>query len=182
MYLVIALVSGLAGYLLFQARFAPETADAQAQKRAAGAATLVGTMRPDFNLPDLVGRQHGPGEWAGKVLVLNFWASWCPPCLQEIPAFMRLQEKYTGRNVQFVGIAMQQAEEVRDFVNTRGINYPILVGEEEVIRVAEDYGDRSGALPYTVIIDREQRIAYIKRGPLPETEAEKVISSLVLAN
>jgi thiol-disulfide isomerase/thioredoxin len=138
-------------------------------------------MRPDFSLPDLEARQHGPGEWGGKVLILNFWASWCPPCLQEIPAFIRLQEKYAGRGVQFVGIAVQQAEEVRDFVVAKGINYPVLTGEAEVIKVAEDYGNLAGTLPYTVIIDREQRIAFIKRGPLAEVEAERVINSLTIA-
>ena len=93
---------------------------------------------------------------------------------------IRLQEKYASRDVQFVGIALQKAEEVRDFVITKGINYPILTGEAEVIGVAEAYGNSIGALPYTVIIDQAQRIAFIKRGPLPESEAERVISSLVV--
>ena len=178
MYLLLAIVSGIAGYYFFQAHFEHGSVHTPA---AGGAASLVGVMRPDFSLPDLDGRQHGPGEWVGKVLVLNFWASWCPPCLKEIPAFIRLQEKYAGRDVQFVGIALQRPEEVRDFVLTQGINYPVLAGEAEVIRVAEDYGNRIGALPYTVVIDRRQRVAFIKRGPLPESEAERIINSLILA-
>ena len=179
-YLLVALASGIAGYLLFQARYAPETAPTSAPGSVGGAISLVGALRPDFSLPDLEGRQHGPGEWAGKVLILNFWASWCPPCLQEIPAFIRLQEKYSDRGVQFVGIALQRAEEVRDFVIAKGINYPVLAGEADVIRVAEGYGNLIGTLPYTVFIDREQRIAFIKRGPLREVEAERVINSLVI--
>ena len=180
-YLLVALASGMAGYLLFQARFAPESAPTSAaEKSSGGAISLVGMMRPDFSLPDLEGRHHGPGEWTGKVLILNFWASWCPPCLQEIPAFIRLQEKYADREVQFVGIALQRAEEIRDFVIAKGINYPVLVGEEEVIRVAEGYGNQLGTLPYTVFIDREQRIAFIKRGPLSEDEADRVLNSLVV--
>ena len=177
-YLVLAVVSGIAGYHFFQAHFERGSVNTP---DAGGAASLVGVMRPDFSLPDLDGRLHGPGEWAGKVLVLNFWASWCPPCLLEIPAFIRLQEKYAGRDVQFVGIALQRPEEVRDFVLTKGINYPVLAGEAEVIRVAEEYGNRIGALPYTVVIDRQQRVAFIKRGPLAESEAERIINSLVLA-
>ena len=181
MYLLLAVTSGIAGYLLFQSRYAPESAEIPAHLSSArGHASMVGLMRPDFSLPDLEGRQHVPGEWSGKILVLNFWATWCPPCLQEIPAFIRLQEKYASRDVQFVGIALQKAEEVRDFVITKGINYPILTGEAEVIGVAEAYGNSIGALPYTVIIDQAQRIAFIKRGPLPESEAERVISSLVV--
>lgn len=180
LYLLVALASGIAGYQLFQARYAPETAPTSASGNGSGAVSLVGARRPDFSLPDLEGRQHGPGEWAGKVLILNFWASWCPPCLQEIPAFIRLQEKYSERGVQFVGIALQRAEEVRDFVIAKGINYPVLAGEADVIRVAEGYGNQIGTLPYTVFIDREQRIAFIKRGPLKEVEADRVINSLVI--
>ena len=180
LYLLVVLASGMAGYLLFQARSAPgPVTPTTAAKISGGALSLVGMMRPDFSLPDLEGRQHGPGEWSGKILILNFWASWCPPCLKEIPAFIRLQEKYAGRAVQIVGIALQRAEEIRDFVIAKGINYPVLVGEEEVIRVAEQYGNQMGTLPYTVVIDREQRIAFIKRGPLTEDEADNVINSLV---
>jgi len=180
LYLLLAAVSGIAGYLFFQAQIAPGTVSGIAHQRGAGnAASMVGTVRPDFSLPDLEGRPHGPGEWSGKILVLNFWASWCPPCLQEIPAFIRLQKKFADQNVQFVGIALQKPEEVRDFVVAKGINYPVLAGETEVIRVAEDYGNRIGTLPYTVIIDRRQRVSFIKRGPLSETEAEQVILSLL---
>ena len=180
LYLLVAFAAGIAGYTLFQARFATGPVPTSVSGNGAGAAmSLVGVMRPDFSLPDLDGSLHGPGEWTGKVLILNFWASWCPPCLQEIPAFIRLQEKYAGREVQFVGIALQRAEEIRDFIIAEGINYPVLAGEEEVIRVAEGYGNQLGTLPYTVIIDREQRIAFIKRGPLSEVEAERVINSLV---
>ena len=180
MCLFIALVSGISGYVLYQARFIPGSLETTVSQRTEGTASLEGMLRPDFNLPDLAGRRHGPGEWSGKVLVLNFWASWCPPCLKEIPAFIRLQEKYAGRGIQFVGIALQTAEEIRDFVIAKGINYPVLAGEEEVIRVAEDYGNQSGTLPYTVFIDRDQRIAFIKHGPISEVEAEKVISSMVI--
>lgn len=180
LYLLVALVSITAGYLLFQALSVPEPATTSTtEKDPGGARSLLGMLRPDFSLPDLKGQPHVPGEWNGKILILNFWASWCPPCLQEIPAFIRLQEKYAGRDVQFVGIALQRAEEIRDFVIAHGINYPVLAGEEEVIKVAEDYGNLTGILPYTVVIDREQRIAFIKQGPLTEVEADSVIKSLV---
>jgi len=178
LYLLVALASGIGGYLVFQARDNPGTGTSTTVGNRSGKA-LVGTMRPDFRLPDLEARQRGPEEWNGKILILNFWASWCPPCLQEIPAFIRLQGKYADQGVQFVGIALQQADEVRDFVHAKGINYPVLTGETEVIQVAEEYGNQAGALPYTVIIDRGQHIAFIKRGPLAEAEADRIIHSLV---
>ncbi|MGH8119698.1 MAG: TlpA family protein disulfide reductase [Gammaproteobacteria bacterium] len=179
LYVVIGASAAIIGYLLSD-HFGPVTGAGPADQGNAGSmAAMIGTPRPEFSLPDLDGRRHGPGEWSGKILALNFWATWCPPCLHEIPAFIRLQEKYAGRDVQFVGIAMQTADEVRDFVAATGINYPILTGEIEVIRVAEDYGNRYGTLPYTVIIDRNQQVSFIKRGPLSETEAEQVILSLI---
>ena len=178
LYLLVALASGIGGYLVFQAHDNPVPGASSVTRSRSGSA-LVGTIRPDFSLPDLEARQRGPEEWNGKILILNFWASWCPPCLQEIPAFIRLQEKYAGQDVQFVGIALQQPEDVRDFVIAKGINYPVLAGETEVIKVAEEYGNLAGTLPYTVIIDRRQHIAFIKRGPLAEAEADRIINSLV---
>jgi peroxiredoxin len=81
--------------------------------------------------------------------------------------------------LQFAGIALHTAEEVRDFAAELKMNYPVLVGQEEVIRVAEQYGNHTGMLPYTVIIDRQQRIAFIKHGPLSYEEAEAEITPLL---
>jgi len=140
---------------------------------------LLGTPRPDFSLADVDGVPRNVGEWDGKVVALNFWATWCPPCRKEIPEFVALQAKYGGRGLQFVGIALQRPEEVRDFMAEHGMNYPVLAGEMDVIRLAERYGNRVGALPYTVIIDRTGRIAYVKAGPLHGEVAEEVITPLL---
>ncbi len=140
---------------------------------------LIGELRPEFNLPDMTGKVRNISEWDGKVVVINFWATWCPPCREEIPEFVKLQEKYADSGLQFIGIALQQAEDVRDFANMMGMNYPILVGEEAVIQISTEYGNSIGALPYTAIVDRQSRIAFLKRGPLSREVAEKVITSLL---
>ena len=140
---------------------------------------LIGTPRPDFSLADVEGVSRSVSEWDGKVLALNFWATWCPPCRKEIPEFVALQERYGARGLQFVGIALQRPEDVRSFMQEYGMNYPVLAGEMEVIRLAERYGNRVGALPYTVIIDRGGRIAFVKPGPLSGTAAEGVIAPLL---
>lgn len=178
MYVGVAGIAALAGYWWSEARLftgAPEAT----QQINIQATALIGKHRPEFVLPDLEGRPRSPADWSGKVLVLNFWAKWCPPCLVEIPAFMRLQDKYAERGVQFVGIALHTPDEVLDFVHAKGINYPILTGMLEVMRVAELYGNTAGALPYTVIIDRKQQVAFIRRGPLSENETEQQINSLL---
>jgi len=140
---------------------------------------MVGQQRPDFALPDLEGQQRHISEWDGQVVALNFWATWCSPCLKEIPEFIALQTKYADLGLQFIGVALQQAEDVIDFVQAHGMNYPVLVGEMEVIKLAQDYGNHIGALPYTVIIDRQGQIAYVKYGLLAGEVAEEIINTLL---
>jgi len=140
---------------------------------------VVGKIRPDFSLPDINGQLRSVGEWDGKVLAVNFWATWCPPCLDEIPEFVLLQSKYETQGLQFVGVALHKPEEVRQFVIDNNMNYPVLAGEIEVIKLAESLGNRTGALPYTVIIDRDGLIAYVKPGPLSTEQAESIITQLL---
>jgi len=140
---------------------------------------MVGQARPDFTLPDLKGRPRHIGEWDGQVVALNFWATWCPPCLKEIPRLITLQSRYGGRGLQIVGIALQKPGDVSAFVREHGMNYPVLAGEMPVVKVAESYGDSIGALPYTVVIDRHGRIAYTKQGPVTVQEIRKVIQPLL---
>ena len=179
----LVLASGYLGYRLYHyhqegtARSPVEATGAGAQ--AAMEAQVVGVRRPEFTLPDLDGRQRSITEWDGKVVALNFWATWCPPCLKEVPEFVSLQEKYRTQGLQFIGIALQKPEEVREFVAEHKVNYPILAGELEVIKLAEAYGNSIGALPYTVIIDRNGQIAHVKPGILPTEEAENIISGLL---
>ena len=141
--------------------------------------SIVGRPRPEFTLPDLDGRLRSISEWDGKVIALNFWATWCPPCLKEVPEFVLLQTKYQAAGLQFIGVALQKPEEVRQFVAEHGMNYPVLTGELEVIKLAESYGNHIGALPYTVIIDRNGQVAHVKPGVLPTEEAESIINRLL---
>ncbi|MCY4362758.1 MAG: TlpA disulfide reductase family protein [Gammaproteobacteria bacterium] len=175
--------SGYLGYRLYhyqqdEATRSPAEQSGNAMQPALGA-QILGRPRPEFTLPDLDGRQRSITEWDGKVVALNFWATWCPPCLKEVPEFVSLQEKYRSRGLQFIGIALQKPEEVREFVVEHHVNYPILAGELEVIKLAEAYGNNIGALPYTVIIDRNGQIAHVKPGILPTEEAESIITGLL---
>ena len=142
-------------------------------------ASILGRHRPEFTLPDLDGQLRSISEWDGKVIALNFWATWCPPCLKEVPEFVLLQTKYQAAGLQFIGVALQKPEEVRQFVAEHGMNYPVLTGELEVIKLAESYGNHIGALPYTVIIDRNGQVAHVKPGVLPTEEAETIINRLL---
>lgn len=115
-------------------------------------------LRPEFSLPDLDGEERHISEWDGKLVVLNFWGSWCPPCVHEIPIFMDLQREYGDRGLQFVGVAMDREDDARAFYEDMEVNYPSMIGVQEVTAVLERYGNTNGTLPYTVIINREGHI------------------------
>ena len=143
------------------------------------AQAMVKLPAPEFDLPDIHGIMHNSHEWDGKVVILNFWATWCPPCRSETPAFVELQEQYREAGAQFIGIAIDSKEQVQDFMDTYGVNYPMLIGEDNAIKIAKDYGNRFGALPYTVIINRQGQIQHVQRGELPRELAEQTISKLL---
>ncbi|MGI9229953.1 MAG: TlpA family protein disulfide reductase [Gammaproteobacteria bacterium] len=178
--LALMLASGWAGFYL-QHRQRVATADPLNPPTPASTVKprLPGDAAPPFSLPDLQGTMRSLSEWRGQVVVLNFWATWCPPCRDEIPVFIALQRQYTDAGLQFVGIALQQPQEVHDFVAEFGINYPILAGELEVIKLAESLGNESGGLPYTVMIDRQGRVQYARAGPLTREQAERLVTALL---
>jgi len=149
-----------------------------AQGRDAAQA-MVAKPAPEFSLPDINGTMRNSHEWDGKVVVLNFWATWCPPCRSETPMFVEMQEKYSATGLQFVGVAIDSADKVKDFIDTYGINYPMLIGEDKAIEIAKDYGDRYGALPYTVVIDRHQQIRFVQRGEMKREMVESTIAKLL---
>lgn len=141
--------------------------------------TLIGAIRPEFVLQDVNGIARNINEWDGKILAINFWATWCRPCLTEIPAFIKLQEKYNDHGLQFIGIALHTADEIRNYISEVGMNYPALVGKDKAIAVTRSFGNRFGVMPYTVFINRDRRIYFIKSGPLKYEDADAIINSLL---
>lgn len=176
---VLAVASAIGGYQLQQYLKADAVENVVVVKEPIAPIEVIGTNIEDFSLLDVDGQQRSVSEWQGKIIVINFWATWCAPCREEIPAFVELQEQYGNDGLQFLGIALQEAEEVRDFLKEFNVNYPSLVGSEDVIKIAKRLGNDIGALPYTVIIDRNGIISFTRRGPLHKPEAEKVIQALL---
>ena len=131
--------------------------------------------RPEFSLPDAEGRLRSISEWDGKLLLVNFWATWCPPCLHEIPVFIELQARYADRGVQFLGIAIDDAEQVNAFAEQAGLNYPTLIGQLEAIEIAKAFGNRTGGLPYTVVVAPDGEIIARHTGAMSRSQAEAVI-------
>ena len=115
-------------------------------------------------LPDLQGKPQSVKQWRGKVLVVNFWATWCEPCRKEIPEFIKLQSKYQDKNLQFVGISIDQADKTSEFSRNFGINYPTLVGTFDTMEVSRQAGNQRRVLPHTVVLDKQGRVAFVELG------------------
>ena len=130
-------------------------------------------------LADTTGRPQALADWRGKVLVVNFWASWCPPCREEIPGFSRLQRKYRDSGVQFVGIAVENKQKVVDFVAHLPIGYPILVADSAGNELMRPLGNTSLGLPYTVVVDRSGKIGLTHLGRLAETRLDELLQQTV---
>ena len=128
---------------------------------------------------DMEGRLQPLSQWRGRVLVVNFWATWCVPCREEIPGFVRLQEKYRDRGLQFVGIAIDQRDKVQAFAQEFGMNYPVLLGGIDSVEMSRQAGNRVGALPFTVILDRNGQIVGRELGGLKESRLDRMIKSLL---
>jgi len=135
---------------------------------------------PAFSFPDLDGVPHHSDEWKGKVLVVNFWATWCPPCRQEIPHFIEAQKRYGDKGLQFVGISIERPDVVWAFAQKQRFNYPLLIGDDETAtRLALTIGNRNDVLPFTAIFDRDGNTAYVRAGIMTaqqlETELARVL-------
>ena len=116
--------------------------------------------RLEFSLPDLNGQLQNFSQWNDKVVLLNFWATWCPPCRREIPDFIDVYNQYKDKDFVVVGVGIDDQEKIDKFVQQLNVNYPILVGGRTAMQVSYQYGNHSGALPYSIIIDKQGIIRY----------------------
>ncbi len=132
-------------------------------------------IRPDLQFNDLAGAPHKLSEWDGKLLLLNFWATWCAPCLKEIPQLIEAQKTHAARGLQVVGLALDKPEAVRQFRDRFGINYPLMVGETDIVIGMEALGDTLGAFPFSVLIAPDGRILDRISGGLSREELEELL-------
>ena len=130
-------------------------------------------------LPDTSGREQSIGQWKGKVLVVNFWATWCVPCREEMPEFVKAQRDFGGQGLQFVGIAIDDAAKVKEFAAELSLNYPALIGGYGAMELSKTLGNRLGALPFTIVVDRSGRINHTQLGPLKDAQLRSIVSQLL---
>lgn len=171
MLLIAAVLALLGGYWLAQTlRSEPEVTTTMSY----GGGAMI-----NFTLPELDGKKHSLEEWRGKVIVLNFWATWCPPCREEIPLLIALQKARAAEGLQVVSVAIDNKTAVMLYRQSAGINYPILMGGDDTLDLVARYGNRMGSLPFTVIIDRSGAIAVRKLGAFKQGELESLVEPLI---
>jgi len=143
----ISTLAALAGFLAGRPQTPLETSLPPAAPSAETTARLLA-----LELPDESGQRFSLAQWRGKVLVLNFWATWCPPCKEEMSEFSRISREFAENGVQFVGISIDSADNVAKFRKEEEIAYPLLIGDGNALALSEDFGNRAKALPFTIVL------------------------------
>ncbi|ACT47068.1 TlpA family protein disulfide reductase [Methylotenera mobilis] len=169
----IALASCLALSLAFILRY---IAEQNADNQPSGAALYVA------KLPDIYGKMQDLGQYRHKVIIVNFWATWCPPCREEMPELIALQQAYQDKNVVVLGIALDEPAQVAQYLKSTSVNYPIVANDVAGSMLGEQLGNDKGVLPYTVIINTDGNIVNAHFGRITQAMIEASIKPLIPAS
>ncbi|MES2181564.1 MAG: TlpA disulfide reductase family protein [Pseudomonadota bacterium] len=141
--------------------------------------TLSTSMLFAANLPDENGVKQALSQYKGKIIVLNFWATWCPPCREEMPELSQLHKDYQNKNVVVLGVAIDEQTLVKEFTQSTPVSYPLFAAEEEGMSLGSVLGNNKGVLPYTVIIDTQGNVVKTYFGRINKTLLETTLDSLL---
>lgn len=166
-----ALILGATG---LGALVAGSVVGALALQSGSGAADLLSA-----SFADLTGRQTRIREWQGRVLLCNFWATWCEPCRDEVPLLNAAQQQYLAQGLTIVGIGIDSAEKIRQFSAKYRIVYPSLVANADAFALLRSLGNRSGGLPYSVVLDRKGALVSRKLGAFLREELDQVLAGIL---
>ena len=176
-----AFVALMVGALLYVARqYADEQQTTAPVPAPSQSETLIpaGPVNVAFELNDMDGRLRDFSEWSGKHRILNFWATWCAPCRREIPLLKAFQDEHAVVGIQVIGIAVDFPEPVVTYAESAKFNYPILVGEQDAMAVAETSGVDFIGLPFTMIVDRNGELIGTHMGEIHREQLEVVAATL----
>jgi peroxiredoxin len=162
-----ALAAAVGGYAQHHLQTAP------AAPVTTAASTIIGQPLPALSLPDLDGRLHDLGEYRGRRVLINLWASWCLPCLQEMPALVKAQQKFGEHGAIVIGIALDEPAHVRAFLAAHPVNYPILIGRPESPGTSLKLGNNLRNLPYSVLVADDGRILATHAGAMTADQMEQ---------
>jgi thiol-disulfide isomerase/thioredoxin len=128
---------------------------------------------------DLNGQQTSIGDWKGNILIVNFWAPWCAPCRREVPSLIEIHQVYAQQGVRVLGIAFDGEPQVRQFAADYQINYPLFLGGNRTAMYNAAFGNPSGSLPFTALLDRNQRIVFQHNGELSSAQLREQLEALL---
>lgn len=129
--------------------------------------------------PDVLGHAQSLNQWKGKILLVNFWATWCPPCIEEMPELSKIQEKFRDRGVIVLGISTDDLQKTKSFTDGLPVSYPILVGDMSAMDLSQLLGNNRGILPFSVLIDQNGNVVKILQGRInPETVEQLIEANL----
>jgi thiol-disulfide isomerase/thioredoxin len=175
--IAVSMLSALAGILLYRYFFfQPQFASAPVSRELSQKSQQQSLLKfSDITLPDVKQLPQALSQWDKKSLLLvNFWAPWCAPCRREIPDLIELQKAYPEQ-LQLVGLSFDSVENVRDFSIQFDFNYPLLLVEQQAQQLNQFFGNNSGGLPFTAILNAKREIIYRHSGELDKTQIESII-------
>ena len=129
----------------------------------------------NLSLADLTGKPQAIAQWQGKIQVINFWATWCPPCRKEMPGFSRLQSKLAAQGVQFIGIGLDSPMAIKEYAMQYPVLYPLLAGGTEGMALIKELGNSNAALPYTLVLNAQGEAVFSRLGMIDEDTLEKML-------
>ena len=174
----VAVMAALAGYLVARQLGGPGAAPAVIEATPSSG-DVVGQPRPDFSHSGTDGLPVTAADYDGRVTLVNFWATWCAPCVEEMPMLSALHDKYGPRGFSVVGIALDEPERAAAFARELGVSYPILIGQADVVVTGRRYGNATGMLPYSVLIDTAGVVRWTYLGALEAAELETRVQRLI---
>lgn len=130
-------------------------------------------------LTDLEGKQTRFADWEANILIVNFWAPWCAPCRREVPTLIKIHRDYADQGVQVMGIAYDNESQVRRFAADYQINYPLFLAGNRTAMYNAAFGNRSGSLPFTALLDQDHRIVFRHNGELTEIQLREQLEALL---
>ena len=172
--MVVAAVAAWAGIEFGRWSRASQSAQSTTENNSKNGNPIVNLLATSLKTPQ--GEPKKLADWQGKLLVVNFWATWCPPCREEMPEFSRAQDKLGANGVQIVGIAIDEAANVVEFSKLTPVNYPLLIAPSDISSLMAALGNRQQGLPFTVIIGRDGKLILSHLGQLTGAELTKQLA------
>ena len=187
-YAGIALIAGIVGFTIYRLAIEPQVQTSVDAARLpepvapAPAENAAPDRLPEFTLTDQDGNARSIHSWPGKSLIINFWATWCAPCRREIPLLKQIQDEHEASGFQVVGIAVDFRDDVLKYAQEIGIDYPLLIGEQDGLEAISKFGISAAGFPFSVFTDSQSRIVLTHLGEIDEEEAEILIGAMKQVN